>query len=320
MSFKKKITIILSLILAFVLFDVSAYNLFTKRYIDTRGKELKNRSIEVSEYLPFTEDSKICHVESGVELSGDLPVIDGAAALYPMFSAFVDSAYPEGCVNFDGEDFTNDSVLQFHNTRGAYKAVVDGDADIIFCAKPSDEQLEYAAENGVELAMIPIGYEAFVFIVGNSNPVNNLTVEQIQGLYTGKYKNWSEVGGDNRLVDAVQRNAGSGSQTAMLSFMNGQPMQRSFLGALSGRAIGYSFRYYVEGLNKNPNVKMLSVNGFYPNQENIANGDYPLASSFYAIYDLSNDNENIPLMIDFILSTDGQKIVEESGYIPITGK
>ena len=317
MKLKNQIFVILGLILAFVLFDLSIFNVVTKRYIDPRGDEMKSRSIEVSEYLPFTEDSGIVHVDSSVKLSGDLPVIDGAAALYPMFSAFVDATYPKESVSFDGTDFTEDSALQFHNTRGAYQAVVDGDVDIIFCAKPSEEQLAYAEEKGVELKMVPIGYEAFVFIVGKDNPVDNLTIEQVQGLYTGKYKNWSEVGGDNRLVDAVQRNTGSGSQTAMLSFMNGQEMKKSIMGALIGRAIGFSFRYYVEGLSVNPDVKMLSLNGVYPSEENIANGTYPIASNFYAVYDASNENENIALLLDFILSEEGQRIVKESGYTPM---
>ena len=317
MKLKNQIFVILGLILAFVLFDLSIFNVVTKRYIDPRGDEMKSRSIEVSEYLPFSEDSGIVHVDSSVKLSGDLPVIDGAAALYPMFSAFVDATYPKESVSFDGTDFTEDSALQFHNTRGAYQAVVDGDVDIIFCAKPSEEQLAYAKEKGVELKMVPIGYEAFVFIVGKDNPVDDLTIEQVQGLYTGKYKNWSEVGGDNRLVDAVQRNTGSGSQTAMLSFMNGQEMKKSVLGALTGRAIGFSFRYYVEGLSVNPDVKMLSLNGVYPSEENIANGTYPIASNFYAVYDASNENENIALLLDFILSEEGQRIVKESGYTPM---
>ena len=320
MKTRNQICIIICMVLAIILFDISVFNLVTKRYIDNRGSEMKSRSIEVSEYLPFTEDSGICHVETDVKLTGDLPVIDGAAALYPMFSAFVDATYPEDSVSFDGTDFTEGSALQFHNTRGAYQAVVDGSADIIFCAQPSEEQLQYAKDHGVELAMIPIGYEAFVFIVGKDNPVDNLTIEQVQGLYTSKYTNWSEVGGDNRLVDAVQRNVGSGSQTAMLSFMNGQEMKRSLFGTLTGRAIGFSFRYYVEGLNGNSDVKMLALNGVYPSEENIANGTYPIASNFFAVYDLANENANIPLLLDFILSEAGQEIVKESGYTPLNNQ
>ncbi len=317
MKMGKQLCIIICMILAIVLFDISVFNIVTKRYIDNRGSEMKSRSIEVSEYLPFTKDSGICHIDTDVKLSGDLPVLDGAAALYPVFSAFVDATYPEDSVSFDGTDFTADSALQFHNTRGAYQAVVDGSADIIFCAQPSEEQLAYASEHDVELTLVPIGYEAFVFIVGKDNPVNDLTIEQVQGLYTGKYTNWSQVGGDDRLVDAVQRNVGSGSQTAMLSFMNGQEMKHSFFGALTGRAIGFSFRYYVEGLNGNSYVKMLALNGVYPSEENIANGTYPIASNFYAVYNNANSNPNIPILIDFILSEEGQAIVKRSGYTPL---
>ncbi len=220
----KQIAAIVALILLFAVIDLTVFDVFTSRYIDRRSEEMKSRSIEVSEYLPFTQESGIVHIDTDVKLEGDLPVIDGAAALYPMFSAFVDAVYPEDSVNFDGTDFTKDSALQFHNTRGAYKAVVDGDADIIFCAKPSDEQLQYADEKGVELTIVPVGFEAFVFMVNKDNPVDSLTIDEVQGLYTGEISNWSEVGGDNSLVDARQRNPGSGSQTAMLSFMGDKKM------------------------------------------------------------------------------------------------
>jgi phosphate transport system substrate-binding protein len=313
----KQIAAIVALILLFAVIDLTVFDVFTSRYIDRRSEEMKSRSIEVSEYLPFTQESGIVHIDTDVKLEGDLPVIDGAAALYPMFSAFVDAVYPEDSVNFDGTDFTKDSALQFHNTRGAYKAVVDGDADIIFCAKPSDEQLQYAEENGVELTLVPVGFEAFVFMVNKDNPVDSLTIDEVQGLYTGEISNWSEVGGDNSLVDALQRNPGSGSQTAMLSFMGDKKMKHSVLGAVFGRAIGFSFRYYVEGLNKNPDIKMLALNGVYPSEENIANGTYPVSSNFYAVYNAANENENVQKMIDFILSDDGQRIVSESGYTPL---
>ncbi|RAZ93289.1 phosphate ABC transporter substrate-binding protein, PhoT family, partial [Klebsiella oxytoca] len=79
-----------------------------------------------------------------------------------------------------------------------------------------------------------------------------------KGIYSGEIKKWSEVGGENRYIDALQRNAGSGSQTAMLSFMDGVQMKRSLTG-LFGSAIGFSFRYYVEGIVENSDVKMLSL-------------------------------------------------------------
>lgn len=310
-----QIFIIAVLVITFVIFDIGIYNVFTKRCINDYSEGLKAKSVELDEYLPFDENSKIVKINSELKLTENLPVIDGAAALYPVFSAFVNAVYPETSCSFDGESFTPESALQYTNTRGAYKAVVDGTADIVFCASPSEEQLAYAKEKGVELEFVPIGCEAFVFIVNKENSVDNLTVEQVRGIYSGKYKNWSEIGGENSLIAALQRNEGSGSQTAMLSFMNGEEIKAK--NSVFGRAIGFSFRYYVEGIVEDGNIKMLSLNGVYPNAENIRNKTYPIVGEFYAIYRKDNDNENIPLLIDWMLSEEGQKIVEESGYVGI---
>ena len=307
--------IIVALVLTFVIFDVGIYNVFTKRCINDYSDGLKAKSVELDEYLPFDENSKIVKINSEFKFTENLPVIDGAAALYPVFSAFVNAVYPETSCSFDGENFAPESALQYTNTRGAYKAVVDGTADIVFCAYPSEDQLAYAKEKDAQLEFVPIGCEAFVFIVNKENPVDDLTVEQVRGIYSGKYKNWSEVGGENTPIAALQRNEGSGSQTAMLSFMNGEEIKAK--NSVFGRAIGFSFRFYVEGIVEDGNIKMISLDGVYPNAENIRNKTYPIVGEFYAVYRKDNDNENIPLLIDWILSEEGQKIVEESGYIGI---
>lgn len=226
MKLFRQITAILLIVLVFVGFDLSVYNLFTKRYINDTSEQMQAKSIELDKYLPFEEDSEVVRIETDFKLTENLPVVDGAAALYPVFSGFVNAVYPKDSVIFDGENFTPESSMQYTNTLRAYKSVVDGGADIIFCAEPSQQQLEYAREQGVELEFIPIGREAFVFIVNNDNPVDNLTVEQIRGMYSGKYTNWSEVGGDKAVIEPVQRIEGSGSQSVMMSFMNGTPMKK----------------------------------------------------------------------------------------------
>ncbi|MBD5130490.1 MAG: phosphate ABC transporter substrate-binding protein, PhoT family [Ruminococcaceae bacterium] len=309
---KRQLGLIALVAVMFAAFDIAVYNIFTKRYINNTNPEMQAKSIELSKYLPFDENSGIVKIDSAAKLGGKLPVIDGAAALYPVFSGFVNAVYPSDSVFFDGENFTDESALHYTNTRGAYSAIVDGTADVIFCAAPSREQLEYAEQNSVELELVPIGREAFVFIVNKNNPVDDLAVEQVKGIYSGEIKKWSEVGGENRYIDALQRNAGSGSQSQMLAFMDA-PMKRSLTG-IFGSAIGFSFRYYVEGIVENSDVKMLSLNGVYPSPENIADESYPLVSSFYAVYRKDDDNPNIPVLIDWILSDEGQRIVEESGY------
>ena len=191
---------------------------------------------------------------------------------------------------------------------------MDKEADIVFCVSPSDEQLQYAKENNVELEFIPIGYEAFVFIVNKDNPINSLTQDQIRKIYSGEFINWKSVGGDNNFIDALQRNKGSGSQSAMENFMGDKEMKRNVLG-IFGRSIGFSFRYYVEGIVENGKVKMIAVDGVYPNKENIKNKTYPIVNELYAVVRKDDPNPNIKLFI--VLSEKGQRIVEESGYVSI---
>ncbi len=316
MKIAKQISALLLIAALFAAFDITVYNVFRRRYINHTSEGMQAKSVELDKYLPFEDDSEVVKIEASLALDGDLPVLDGAAALYPVFSAFVNAVYPENSVSFDGESFTHESALQFSNTRGAYKSVADGTVDIIFCAKPSAEQLAYAEEKGVELELIPIGCEAFVFLVNKNNPVDGLTSEQVRKIYSGEITRWSEVGGNSSLIDALQRNEGSGSQTGMLSFMGDTEMKRNPMGFM-GSAIGYSYRYYVEGIVENGGVKMLSLDGVYPDKENVANGSYPIIGNLYAVYDKSNPNPNIPVLIDWILSEEGQRIVEESGYSPL---
>ena len=87
--------------------------------------------------------------------------------------------------------------------------------------------------------------------------------------------------------------------------------------ALFGASIGFSFRYYMDGIVDNQAVKMLELNGVYPSEENIQNGSYPFIAEFYAVYRADSQNENIPRLINWILSPDGQRLIKECGYVAI---
>lgn len=297
----------------FALFNVGIFVNFTKPCLPDQSEGRSARTIDVWRYLPFDDNSLIVKDKADVHFSGELPVLDGAEGLYPLFSAFANAAYPESAVQFDGENFSADSKLQMNNTLRSYKGVVDGTVDIVFNAAPSKEQLAYAEEKGVELEFVPIGREAFVFIVNGENPVEGLTTEQIRGAFSGKYTNWKELGGKNMPINPVQRIAGSGSQSTLLRFMGDTEIKPNPLGFL-GSPLGYSFRFYAEDVVRHGNIKLLSVDGVYPNSENISNGSYPLVSQFYAVYDKNNPNPAIQEMIDFILSEQGQSIVERTGF------
>ena len=327
MTKKRAFLVLTSIVLAFALFNLSIYMLLTCRLANNFSSASQAKMIDVSKFLPFEEDSDLARVDSSLKLYDDLPVLDGAAALVPVYAAIVNAVYPEGSVtyeggefsddNFYGENFAADSKMQYKNTVRGYTAIVDGDTDILFCAAPSAEQKQYAAEKGVELVYVPVGLEAFVFFVNENNPVDSLTVEQIRSIYSGEYKNWSEVGGVNRVINPVTRLSGSGSQSAMDSFMGDRKIAPKSPLAIFGASIGFSFRYYMDGIVGNSSVKMISLNGVYPSAENIQNGTYPIIVKFYAIYRADNENPNISILIDWILSDEGQTLIEESGYVRI---
>ena len=313
----KQLGVIVLVIAMFIGLDTGIYQLFIKRVISHHSPGMQKMSVEVGNYVPFTGSENVYSAEGVTKLEGDIPVIDGAAALLPIYAGFVQSTYPESSVIYNGEDYDASSAMHYTNTRGAYKDIVDGNADIIICAQPSDEQLQYAKDNGVELEMVPIGSDAFVFIVNDSNPVNNITIEQIRGIYSGEIKNWKELGGKDIPIAAMRRNKNSGSQTALEKLMGDTPIKPDYT-TLFGSPIGFSFRYYVTGMLGEGKVKILTINGIAPTAGTIADGSYPVAGNIYAIYRKGETNENVQKAIDFMLSPEGQEIVERSGYIPLS--
>ena len=316
---------ILAVAALFAAFNFSMYQVLTRRLAGNFDGTSQARMIDLESYLPHQEETKLPEAHASLTLTGDLPVLDGATALVPVYAAVIHNLYPEGCVTFEGgtfsddnstgENFAADSVMQYKNTVRGYKAVVDGETDVFFGAGPSKEQEAYAKEQGVTLVYVPIGLEAFVFFVNEKNPVDGLTSDQIRKIYAGEYTNWSDVGGANRTINPVSRLAGSGSQTSFLKFMGDTPVGRKSLFALTGGAIGFSFRYYMEGIVENEAVKIISLDGVYPSADHIRDRSYPLVSSFYAIYREDNSNENIPVLISWLLSEEGQRLIEETGYV-----
>ena len=122
-------------------------------------------NININEYLPFEEDSKIVKLDSDtLKLTDNLPVIDGATAAFPVYSAFVNAVYPETTKLYDG-------VFEYNNTVGGYQKLAEKRTDIFLGAAPSKEQREYAEQCGTVFQYTQIGTEAFVFFVHKDNPI-----------------------------------------------------------------------------------------------------------------------------------------------------
>lgn len=315
------------IISVFLLINAAIWFTITRKCSANFGTASQYKMIDVSLYLPFEDASALADVDTDIKLEGDLPVLDGAAALVPVYASVIDNIYPEGCVTYEGgafsddnlygENFAEGSAMRYRNTVRGFNAVVDGSADIFFTAHPSADQMAYAQEQGVELEIVPIGYEAFVFFVNSQNPVTDLTTDQIRSIYAGDITNWSEIGGPNLPINALTRVPGSGSQTMMDAFMGDTPIAPRRPESIFGPAIGYSFRFYLSGMVSNPNVRMLNINGISPTVENIRNGTYPLVAQFYIVYRSDNDNPNVQTVVDFLLSEEGAELIRQCGYTPL---
>ena len=127
----------------------------------------------------------------------EYPSVDGSTVTIPLSEAVAAT-------------LTNQTIEEvrpyiLHNkTHQAYLNLIDKKVDLIFVTGPSAEELELAKEADIELEIIPIVSEGFVFLTHADNPVKNITSENLKDIYTGKITNWSELGGDDVAIIPYQ--------------------------------------------------------------------------------------------------------------------
>ena len=231
------------------------------------------------------------------------------------------------------QSWRNGRVVSFYNTIRAYNRLIDKEVDLVFGASPSARQIEDAQREGETIVPIPIGREGFVFLVEEDNPIDGLTSEEIRRIYSGEITNWRELGGKNQKITAFQRPESSGSQVMMEYFMGQTPLMEpdtyTMIGAMGDvieqvkqyhherGAVGYTFHYFLTGLQQEKGVKMLAVDGVYPSIESIEDGSYPLVVQVVCSKLASNDKPEVQAVIDFVLSDDGQELLRKTGYAPL---
>jgi len=283
--------------------------------------------VDAYRYMPFQEDSELLVLDESptMKFEGELPRLDGATALYPVYAAAAQMLYPERWYDpFDSEVMVN-------TTPDAYSNLFDGTVDAIFAAGPSESQLKTADAKGLQLTLTPIGKEAFVFFVHAENPVDALSSGELQGIYSGELTNWSAVGGEKQTIRAFQRPEDSGSQTALLNFMGQVPVMSApvenveeGMGGIIERvaeyknhsnAIGFTFRFYGEEMVDNKAIKYIAIDGISPSVETIRDNSYPLSSEFFIITTQHSSEESLKLA-EWFTSPQGQRLVEKSGYVP----
>jgi phosphate transport system substrate-binding protein len=259
------------------------------------------------------------------------PVVDGSTVTIPL-SEMLGSRLM---------DLPIEEARQYivHNkTHDAYVNLIKEYADIIFVTSPSEEELALAESNDIEFEVIPIVSEAFVFLTGKDNIITGLSLEEIQKIYTGEITSWNEVGGEDMEIIPYQRPVNSGSQTGFLDLVMGElePMNPPTNQIVAGMGelidtvsaytdapdgLGYSYYYYTSEMWGNDRVKLIEIDGTLPDPSTIASGAYPLRTAYYAVI-RADEAENSPVrqMVSFLLSEEGQSLVEEAGYVRIKPK
>ena len=265
----------------------------------------------------------------------NMNIIDGSTATIPITAELYRQFF----------DYSDDKINEayyygaYHNTTHyAYIHLIErgqgqsNPKSIIFVTPPSEEELQMAAEAGIELDIAPIAKDGFVFITHKDNPIDSLTGEQIRAIYSGEVTNWKELGGEDIEIVAYQREPNSGSQTAMEQMiMRGKKMmipKEAYVIDMMGllieavaeyenakASIGYTYYYYINNLYKNENIKVLKIDGITPENQNLANETYPFTTNYYAVI-RSDERAGSPAikLRDFLVGDQGQRLVEMAGY------
>lgn len=281
-------------------------------------------------------------------IARDYPRVDGSTSTYPLHMVVACKAFGLRCawqeVPFSERTIRPDlmqrlrpeadrlfSVTQHTGTNSAYMNLINGDTDLVIVARvPSADELKAAKEKHIDFDVRAFALDAFVFLVNVQNPVDDLKIENVRDIYTGKLTDWSAAGAQGQ-IKAYQRDRNSGSQGLMEAMvMKGTPMIKlpdmiieTMMGAVNaiGReplGIGYSVYYYATFMLPDKNVKLISINGVKPTSGNIAKRAYPLTTEVYAVTRKNLSRGSTAAMLrDWLFTEEGRAAITESGYVPI---
>ncbi|MHB8170684.1 MAG: phosphate ABC transporter substrate-binding protein [Thermincolia bacterium] len=208
--------------------------------------------------------------------------------------------------------------VQGGGSGASFEPVRSGIAQLGLVSRPlKDEEKDFTT--------IEIAKDGIAVVVNKNNPVGDLTKEQIAKIYAGEITNWKELGGDDKKINVIAREAGSGTTgafediimksankeiAASVQRINQSEGIRATV-ANSEEAIGFFSLYLAD-----ESVKALKVEGVNASEENIKNGTYPVTRPFNYTYKTEPSGLTKDF-VDFTLSAEGQAIVKEEGLISV---
>ena len=245
--------------------------------------------------------------------------IDGSTTVGPIADAFAEAFKS----NYPNLEIT---VKKTGSGDGA-AALVDGRCDIATMSRfMKDEEFKKAVEKGVFPVAHVVAMDGVCVVVHPSNPVTQLTKEQIRNIYTGKIANWKEVGGTDLPIVVISRDTSSGTYETFhglvmnkeemgskVEYVNSNPQAHARVKTTVG-AIGYVGIGFLDS-----NVKALKVDGILPSRQTITIGQYPVARPLFMF---TNGYPKLGSMTykfcTYYLTETGQEIIEAKGFVPVT--
>ena len=203
------------------------------------------------------------------------------------------------------------------------RSVADGTVDI---GDASRDLKDSEREKYPDLVTHAIAKDGVAVVVHPENEISDLTLEELQGIYTGEITNWKDLGGEDSEIMVVSREEGSGTrdcfEQAVLNPIKKEVTDRAIIQDSNGKmrttvagnkkAIGFLSLGYV-----NSDVKAVRLDDIEPTIENVRNGRYPITRTLLMITKGEPD-EIEQAFLDFVLSEDGQKIVGAVHFIPVS--
>lgn len=204
------------------------------------------------------------------------------------------------------------------------KALIDGTTNIATSSREAkDNEVASGKKRGVTLTGYEVAIDGIVPIVHPSMKINDISLEQLRDVYNGKIRSWKQLGGPDRPISVVSRDTSSGTYEvweekvlkgdrvrpdALLVASNGQAVQTV---AKNRYALGYIGIGYIE-----KTAKVLKVNGKAASPASVRDGSWPVARPLY-MYTNGKPAGTIAKFINFMLSKEGQKVVNEVKYVSI---
>lgn len=219
------------------------------------------------------------------------------------------------------EELNSDVILEIQqNGSGAgIKDVIGGVSEIGMSSR------ELKDEEKSQVEGTTVAYDGIALLVNLNNSVKNITLEQVKDIYTGKVTNWKELGGADAPIVVVSREEGSGTRDAFQEIVGYESEELTKDATISDgsgavkttvagneNAIGFASFEYIDNT-----VSALNINDVEATADNVKAGDYRISRPFLLVSKKDTLTEDGQALIDYVLSEEGQKIVEENKLITI---